>query len=80
MPLAIVRKQVKDLPVTVTLNDSMAMTPQMVLSNFDQVTVGARVSRSGGAMPVSGDLQGTVSPVDTQTGETIQITIDSKIP
>jgi cytochrome c-type biogenesis protein CcmH len=80
MPLAIVRKQVKDLPVTVTLNDSMAMTPQMVLSNFDQVTVGARVSKSGGAMPVSGDLQGTVSPVDTQTGETIQITIDSKIP
>ena len=80
MPLAIVRKQVKDLPVTVTLDDSMAMTPQMVLSNFDQVTVGARVSKTGGAMPVSGDLQGTVSPVDTQTGETIQITIDSKIP
>ncbi|MDH3986562.1 MAG: c-type cytochrome biogenesis protein CcmI [Gammaproteobacteria bacterium] len=80
MPLAIVRKQVKDLPITVTLNDSMAMTPQMVLSNFDQVTVGARVSKTGGAMPVSGDLQGSVSPVDTQTGDTIQITIDSKIP
>jgi cytochrome c-type biogenesis protein CcmH len=80
MPLAIVRKQVKDLPVTVTLNDAMAMTPQMVLSNFDQVSVGARVSKSGGAMPVSGDLQGIVSPVDTQTSETIQITIDSKIP
>ncbi len=80
MPLAIVRKQVKDLPVTVTLDDSMAMTPQMVLSNFEQVTVGARVSKTGGAMPASGDLQGTLSPVNTQTGETIQITIDSKIP
>ncbi len=80
MPLAIVRTQVKDLPATVTLDDSMAMTPQMVLSNFDQVTVGARVSKTGNAMPVSGDLQGSVSPVDTQTSETIQVTIDSKVP
>ena len=80
MPLAIVRTQVKDLPATVTLDDSMAMTPQMVLSNFDQVTVGARVSKSGGAMPVSGDLQGIVSPINTQTTEAIQITIDSKVP
>ena len=80
MPLAIVRKQVKDLPVTVTLDDSMAMSPQMVLSMLDQVTVGARVSKSGGAMPQSGDLQGLVTPVDTQTTETIQITISNKVP
>ena len=80
MPLAIVRTQVKDLPATVTLDDSMAMTPQMVLSKFDQVTVGARVSKTGNAMPVSGDLQGSVSPVDTQTSETIQVTIDSTVP
>jgi len=80
MPLAIVRKQVKDLPVTVTLDDSMAMSPQMVLSMLDQVTVGARVSKSGGAMPQSGDLQGMVTPVDTQTSETIQITISNKVP
>ena len=80
MPLAIVRTQVKDLPATVTLDDSMAMTPQMVLSNFDQVMVGARVSKTGNAMPVSGDLQGSVSPVDTQSSEMIQVTIDSKVP
>ncbi len=80
MPLAIVRTQVKDLPATVTLDDSMAMTPQMVLSNFDQVTVGARVSKTGNAMPVSGDLQGSVSPINTQTTEAIQITINSKVP
>jgi cytochrome c-type biogenesis protein CcmH len=80
MPLAIVRKQVKDLPVTVTLDDSLAMSPQMVLSKFAQVTVGARISKSGNAMPASGDLQGLVTPVSTQGGEVVQLTIDSKVP
>ena len=80
MPLAIVRKQVKDLPVTVKLDDSLAMTPQMVLSKFENVTIGARVSKSGGAMPQSGDLQGIVSPIATQTTDTVQITIGSKVP
>ena len=65
MPLAIVRKQVRDLPMTVVLDDSLAMSPAMTLSKFDQVTVGARISKSGNAMPQSGDLQGSVSPVAT---------------
>jgi cytochrome c-type biogenesis protein CcmH len=80
MPLAIVRKQVKDLPVTVTLDDSMAMSPQMVLSKFGQVTVGARISKSGNAMPQSGDLQGLVTPVSTQGSEAVQLTINSRVP
>lgn len=80
MPLAIIRKQVKDLPVTVTLDDSLAMSPQMVLSKFAQVTVSARVSKTGNAMPRSGDLLGSVSPVATQATEKIQITINSKVP
>jgi len=80
MPLAIVRKQVKDLPVTVTLDDSMAMMPAMKLSNFEQVDIGARISKSGNAMPESGDLQGIVSPIATQSSETIQVTINSNVP
>ena len=80
MPLAIVRKQVKDLPVTVTLDDSQAMMPAMKLSNFEQVAVGARISKTGNATPQSGDLQGIVTPIGTQTAEEIQITISSKVP
>ena len=79
MPLAIVRKQVSDLPVTVTLDDSQAMMPAMQLSKFDQVVVGARISKSGNAMPQNGDMQGSVSPVATATKETIQITINSTV-
>jgi cytochrome c-type biogenesis protein CcmH len=63
MPLAIVRKKVKDLPVEVTLDDSMSMVEGMNLSAFDQLVIGARVSKSGQAMPQPGDLQGLTRPL-----------------
>ena len=58
MPLAILRKQVRDLPLTFELDDSMAMQPQMKLSAFDKVVIVARISKSGTAMPEAGDAQG----------------------
>jgi cytochrome c-type biogenesis protein CcmH len=79
MPLAIARKKVSDLPLTVTLDDSMAMSPAMVLSRFPQVTLGARISKSGQAMSQSGDLQGIRSPVTPGQKETVQIVIDEVV-
>jgi len=63
MPLAILRLQVKDLPASFTLDDSLAMGPGMGLSSAQQVVVGARISRSGQAMPQPGDLEGLSAPV-----------------
>ena len=63
MPLAIVRKQVSDLPITVSLNDTMAMMPTMKLSNFSEVKLLARVSKSGNAMSQAGDLIGAINQV-----------------
>ncbi|UOA07188.1 c-type cytochrome biogenesis protein CcmI [Methylobacter sp. S3L5C] len=63
MPLAIVRKQVSDLPLTVSLNDAMAMMPNMKLSNFAQVKLLARISKSGNAMSQLGDLIGVIDQV-----------------
>lgn len=80
MPLAIVRKQVKDLPVTVTLDDSQAMSPQMVLSKFPQVSIGARISKTGNAMPSSGDLMGNVSPVSTSDKQSVEVVISEAVP
>ena len=63
MPLAVLRKQVRDLPVAFSLDDSMAMAPGLKLSGFSRVLVGARISRSGNATPQPGDLQGISAPV-----------------
>ena len=79
MPLAIARKKVSDLPVSVTLDDSMAMSPAMVLSRFPQVTLGARISKSGQAISQSGDLQGIKSPVTPGQKEPVQIVIDEVV-
>lgn len=56
MPLAALRKQVKDFPLEVVLDDSMAMMPNLKLSAFDKVIVGARVSKTGQPIPQTGDL------------------------
>jgi len=79
MPLAIVRKQVKDLPFAFTLDDSMAMNPAAKLSTAQQVIVGARVSKSGNAVPQPGDLQGYSKPVAVgASGLTIEIAEEVK--
>ena len=79
MPLAAFRAQVKDLPIKFDLNDSMAPTPMAHLSDFSQVIVGARISKSGNPMPQSGDLQGLTNVV--QVGSTnLEVKINSVVP
>ena len=63
MPLAILRKQVRDLPLEFVLDDSSAMSPAARLSAARSVVVGARISRAGDAMPRPGDLQGSSAAV-----------------
>lgn len=79
MPLAVLRKQVRDLPAKFSLDDAMAMTPQMKLSSFAEVVVGARVSRSGLAAPQSGDLEGLSKPVKVGASD-VAVVIDRALP
>lgn len=76
-PLAVLRKQVKDLPVRFVLDDSMAMTPEAKLSGVPLVVVGARISKSGNATPSPGDLEGLTEPVAPGTTG-LKIRIDKR--
>jgi len=80
MPLAIVRKKVSDLPIKVSLDDTMAMMPTMKLSNFEKVKLLARISKSGNAMTQPGDLIGVIEQVSlSDTGKSNKIIINSEV-
>lgn len=79
IPLAVARKQVRELPATFALDDSMAMSPAARLSDHKQVVIGARVSKSGNPVAQPGDLEGLSAPVAVgATGVTV--TIDREVP
>jgi cytochrome c-type biogenesis protein CcmH len=78
-PLAVVRAQVRDLPLRFVLDDRSAMSPQWRLSQATQVVVDARVSRSGDAMPRAGDAVGRSAPVAPGT-EDLRIEIADTLP
>lgn len=79
MPLAVLRRQVSDLPLRFTLDDSMAMAPNARLSQHAEVQVVARISRSGQAAPQSGDLTGE-STVVAPGGPDVSVQIDQIVP
>jgi len=67
MPLAVLRKQVKDLPLQFTLDDSLSLSPAGKLSTAGQVIVSARISKSGNAVLEPGDWGGQTNPVAVGT-------------
>ncbi len=78
MPLAVLRRQARDLPLEFALDDSMAMTPAMKLSDHPRVVVGARISKTANANPQAGDLQGLSAPVKVGA-ERVNVVIDTEL-
>lgn len=80
MPLAVVKKQVKDLPLDVTLDDSMAMMPTMTLSSVANVQVSARVSHTGNAIAQSGEPIGKMPLSTTVDNGVVKLVIGEIVP
>ncbi len=79
MPLAVQKLTVADLPQVITLSDDQAMAPGMNLSQFKQVTVVARISRSGQPVAQPGDWQGLLEPVANRVDDVLQLTINQPV-
>jgi cytochrome c-type biogenesis protein CcmH len=79
MPLAVLRIPAKELPRDFSLDDSLSMAPGVKLSAATSVIVEARISKSGNALPQSGDLFGRTAAL--KPGATgVRITIDQVVP
>ncbi|HTF86351.1 MAG TPA: c-type cytochrome biogenesis protein CcmI [Cellvibrio sp.] len=80
MPLAITRINVADLPATIILDETMAMSTMASLAQADQVEVVARISEDGTATAKPGDWQVSVGPLDMDAlPETTELVIAEKL-
>jgi len=79
VPLAIIKAEVKDLPMQFTLDDSKSIMPSAKLSGFSHAVIAARVSMSGDASAHSGDLQG-MSSVVSVGAKGVDVVIDKVVP
>jgi cytochrome c-type biogenesis protein CcmH len=78
-PLAVMRIKVSELPLTFSLDDSQAMSPELRISKFAKIRVEARISKSGNALPQSGDLQGS-SDIVSAGARGLRVVIDKPVP
>lgn len=71
MPLAVNKLKQFEFPITVTLDDSMAMMPNLKLSNFEQVEITARVSQDDAVTVQTGDLEGKSEIIELQNAPSV---------
>jgi cytochrome c-type biogenesis protein CcmH len=79
MPVAAQRLSAAQMPITVVLDDSNSMAPEMALSRFDTVVVTARISRAGTPRAAPGDLQGISAEIATRGAGPVQLVIDQQV-
>ena len=75
MPLAIVKAQVKDMPISITLDDSKSVGAMGKLSDAQQVNVIARISKSGQAIKQMGDVEVKTGPFTIDHASPIEINL-----
>ena len=80
MPLAVSRHTVAELPLTLILDDSMAMVAGHSLADVQQFYVVARVSHTGTATASAGDLEGKSATLSVKETAEVKLSIDRRLP
>ena len=78
-PLAVSKVAAGSWPASFVLDDSQSMLPDRRLSDFQQVIIEARLSKSGQAIAAAGDLQGRSSEISTRAAKPVNVKIDKVI-
>ena len=79
LPLAVLKTTVAELPLTFTLNETMAVMPTMTMAQVDQVKVEARITKTGDATRSSGDYEAEGKIVAIGNTD-IELVIDKVVP
>jgi len=80
MPLAAIKRQASDLPMTVVLDSSSLLRPGSQLKDYNQLKIAARISHSGQPIAQSGDLQSRAQLVSPSSTTGISLIIDELVP
>jgi hypothetical protein len=78
-PVAILRTTTGTWPLQFQLDDTQSMLPDRKLSTAGLVTIEARTSKTGQAMPAPGDFQGVTVPLDPHAGKPVHVVIQRVI-
>ena len=80
VPLAVARRKAGDLPLEIVLDDSLAMVPNMTISNFDEISITSRISKSGAAEATTGDYFGETGVIRPGSDREVDIIISQRVP
>lgn len=76
MPVAVVKQTASNFPKQIQLSDENSMLPQLKLSDISKVKIGARISKSGQAIPTKGDWEGETQALDLDEVTAVEVTIN----
>ncbi|MEZ5660519.1 MAG: hypothetical protein R3E83_18970 [Burkholderiaceae bacterium] len=79
MPIAVLRRTVRELPTTFFLDDAASLDPGVPLSAQDSILVGARIARTGYARRQAGDLESQSAEVH-KAASGVEVVIDRVVP
>jgi cytochrome c-type biogenesis protein CcmH len=78
-PLAVSKVVAGSWPARFVLDDSQSMLPDRRLSDFQQVVIEARLSKTGQAIAAAGDLQGRSGEINTRAAKPVNVKINQVI-
>ncbi|HEC27418.1 MAG TPA: c-type cytochrome biogenesis protein CcmI [Gammaproteobacteria bacterium] len=80
IPLAAIKRKASELPLTIVLDDSSLLRPDISLVDFKELKIAARISHSGQPAAQSGDLQSQPQLVNPTSNPRIILKIDKLVP